>query len=102
MQARFAGLAGWGVLLAATLCHASVSLPMSFVEERGRYVALGPGYRVALDRREVDVTAGGHRLLMRFAGTHPSRVEPLEPLSAAASFYIGSDPRQWRTGVNLY
>ena len=40
---------------------------------------------------------------MRFAGAHPpARMEGLDLLPGRSAYYIGNDPRKWRTGVPQY
>ena len=94
--------------------HASVTVPVAFVENRGqtdprvRYYARGdrfgfflmPGaVTVALDRRDA---SGPLALSLRFVGANPTpRLEAAGP-AGEANYFHGSDPAAWRTRVPQY
>lgn len=47
--------------------------------------------------------AGAAAVRMRFAGSRPaSAIEGLDPLPGKTHYFIGKDPRRWRTGVTTY
>jgi hypothetical protein len=86
-------------------------LPLSFgasVDRAGRatgFLARGTGYAFSLDRAGAVVQLGipdspGAKFSMKLEGGNPSPTLTGEKrLAAVSHYFIGSDPRLWRTGV---
>lgn len=100
-------------------------IPLSFDANRGqtdprvKFLANGPGYRLSLTSREVVLALSNisqRRTLEKFAisrdqsttkvfrmsllGSNPAAdIEGLEELPGKSHYFIGKDPRKWRTNV---
>jgi hypothetical protein len=88
----------------------SSNLPLSFEPNRGQtdarvqYVARGKGYALFLTRAEAVLSLSGGkdqavvRLKPAGANRH-ARMEALDPQPGKSNYFIGNDPKQWRTDV---
>jgi uncharacterized repeat protein (TIGR01451 family) len=92
--------------------------PLSFERNLGQadprveYLARGPGYTLFLTGSEavLAVRRGGGgpagtaaALRMRFIGANPApKLEGLAPLPGKSHYFIGNDPRKWRTDIPHY
>lgn len=92
-------------------------LPLSFeanfgqTDPRVKFLARGPGYTLFLTPTEAvlalssarlgrDSSTPGAVLRMTFAGTSPQpSLAALEPLPGRINYFIGSNPRMWRTDI---
>ncbi|HEV7785513.1 MAG TPA: SBBP repeat-containing protein, partial [Thermoanaerobaculia bacterium] len=95
------------------LAELSASMPLRFeqnvgqVKEAGvRYFARGRGYRLALGSDEAVFSLGGaakpaeKTVRLRLAGgAKRPVVVGIDPLPTKSNYFLGSDPRAWRTGV---
>ncbi|HYM11191.1 MAG TPA: SBBP repeat-containing protein [Bryobacterales bacterium] len=88
-------------------------LPLRFEANRGQaaggaqFVARGRGYTLLLEPAETELRLRGPRgaaaWRMKFAGAAAgARMEGLERRPGASSYFLGSDPAQWRTGIPSY
>jgi len=103
------------------------ALPMSFEANNGqsdprvKFLARAPGYMLYLTQEEADLSlteAGpdkarlfhGRRaahanavVRLKFAGAHaPSAIAGGDLLQSKSNYFIGNDPKQWRTNVPNY
>jgi len=97
------------------LAELSASTPLRFeqnagqVKEEGvRFFARGSGYRLALGSEEAVFSLGGAKpaetkVRLRLAGgaKHPV-LKGIDPLPTKSNYFLGSDPRAWRTGIPTY
>jgi hypothetical protein len=68
------------------------------------FVARGPGYGVAVGAREA-LFMHQSRLALRMhlvGASFEARARAEDPLPGSSNYYIGNDPKQWRTGVARY
>ena len=93
-----------------------ISLPLGFAENRGqagpqvKYLARGSGYSLALldDGAELKMQrarASGDVATLRLklvGANQAAKITALEPLPGTVSYYTGSDPSRWRTGVSTF
>ena len=89
-------------------------LPLAFEANRGQapaevsFLARTPGANVFLTRQGVTVglrgNNGGSPLAVQLKLEAASLVKPagIEELPGKANYFIGSDPKTWRTGVSLF
>ncbi|MBI1761658.1 MAG: SBBP repeat-containing protein [Acidobacteria bacterium] len=89
-------------------------LPLSFEENRGqmaaevRFFARGQGYGVYLTGQEAvlhlpsDNGSCNAQARLRWLNAQPSTPEPLDALPGKSNYFIGNDPRQWRTDVPTF
>lgn len=84
--------------------------PLRFEENRGqwaspmRFQVRGAGAAIAVTDREL-VVAGGpgaEPARIRFAGQGPRRVVGFDALQARANYFLGKDPKGWRTNVPCF
>ncbi len=93
----------------------SARLPLSFEANQGqadptvKFLARGAGYRLALspDGAALALHGGGgvsaDVLRMKWRRANPApRLEPLDALPSRSHYFIGADPRHWRTDVPNY
>jgi Concanavalin A-like lectin/glucanases superfamily/Beta-propeller repeat len=97
-----------------TLRAAFAQLPLSFEANAGqtnsevRYLARGAGYTIFLTANETVLSLkNGQRenavVRLKLSGANPTRhIEPLDELAGKSNYFIGSDPKLWRTDVPLY
>ncbi|HKP12461.1 MAG TPA: SBBP repeat-containing protein, partial [Blastocatellia bacterium] len=82
-------------------------LPLSFEANRGqadpraRFIAKGKDFTLFLCPDEALLKTDRCALRMKFGSAAP-RVEALDPAPAQSNYFIGSDPKKWRTGVPTY
>ncbi|HEV2424911.1 MAG TPA: SBBP repeat-containing protein [Terriglobia bacterium] len=107
----------------AQLAQTYLQLPLSFepnqgqTEARVKFTAHGPGYTLfltgdqavlRLNNAQANAPRGEYRgrsdvLRMRFVGASgEAAVSGLDELPGKSNFFLGSDPRQWRTEVPNY
>lgn len=68
-----------------------------------RFVARGLHYQVALKSRGFAVSAPGSReLSIEFAGSMPASVEGTDRLPGRINYFMGSDSREWISGVPTF
>ena len=90
-------------------------MPLRFEENRGqvgedvRFLARQPGYTLYLAdgeaRFEMKQKASGKAKTLRVklaSGSNKTRVEGLEPTGSKSNYFIGNDPREWRTDVPTF
>jgi PKD repeat protein len=90
-------------------------LPLAFEANQGQagpdveFLARGPGYTVSLGSSEAVLVLGTSgsgmpgRVRMRLVGANPApAVAGLDQLPGKSHYFIGDDPRQWRTGIPHY
>ncbi len=90
-------------------------LPLSFEENRGqatddiRFIARQRGYTLYLTdgeaRFEMKHKASGQAKTLRVklaSDISKTRVEGLEPSGSKSNYFIGNDPREWRTGIPVF
>ncbi len=94
--------------------HIYGKLPLSFEANRGQfdsevaYSSRGPGYALFLTKGEtVLVLRGTGRALdvlrTRLVGANRNpRIAALDEMAGRANYFIGNDPREWRTNVPLF
>jgi hypothetical protein len=84
-------------------------LPLQFEANRGQgpesaqFLSRGHGYGLALSASEATFVLDGVPVRMRIVGANssaPGRGEDLLP--GTSSYFLGNDPRQWRTGIETY
>ncbi len=90
------------------------SLPLEFEENLGqardgvRYLARGPGYGFSLAEQEAVLalsrgTGRSDTLTMRLAGSNRTpRITGEELQSGVSNYFIGNDPKRWRSGLAHY
>jgi len=86
------------LFLAASSAFAvdKVALPLVFEPDAGGFVARHAGCRLSIKPEGVDFGT----IHMRLDGAdRRAAVEGLEPLPGRSFYYVGNDPRNWRTGV---
>jgi uncharacterized repeat protein (TIGR01451 family) len=95
------------------LAELAAKMPLRFEQNVGqvkaagvRYFARGRGYRLALGSGEAVFSLGGAAkpaegtVRLRLAGGAKRSVPVgIEPLPTQTNYFLGSDPRAWRTGV---
>ena len=98
-------------LAPAAVLDALASLPLGFEPNVGqaeagvKFVARGPGYRLALSPTEADIALSGADgpLRMKLVDSNPSpAVTGVEPLVGHTNYLTGNDPSAWRTGVPTF
>jgi hypothetical protein len=85
-------------------------LPLSFEVNNGqadatvKFLSRGRGYAVFLTSTEAVVALRGRRSLrMQIVGGAPAPpASGLDPLPGKTNYFIGNDPRKWRTGIPTY
>ncbi len=84
-------------------------LPLSFEPEHGNvnYLARGAGLHVEVrpDGAEIRTgrTGGKAAVRLRFAGASAHAIPiPLDPLPGRVNYFVGADPKLWRTDVPTY
>ncbi len=87
--------------------NALATLPRSFeAATPAEYLSRGRGYNVDLTATEVNILSSSNRagaLRMKLVGANrQAKIEPLDPLPAKSSYFIGSDPSKWRTDIPNY
>ena len=87
-------------LFSFSLAAAPRPLPLIFEPgAAGGFVGRNAGERVSMTPAQVELGA----IHMRLAGARPhARLEGLDPLPGKSFYYIGNDPRKWRTGIPQY
>jgi hypothetical protein len=88
------------------------TLPLSFEPNRGQvaeqvaFLAHMPGYGLQLNSSEarfVTADATDAPLTMKLIGADPRAAGVgLDPLPGSANYFIGKDPRSWRTGIPTF
>src|SRR5262245_22313602 len=87
--------------------HALAKLPVYFEPgpEVGAFAARGTGFALGLSARGADVRLG-HRevanLSLRLDQASPGTARPENLLPGVSNYFLGEDPRAWRTGVPHY
>jgi hypothetical protein len=87
--------------------------PLSFEANQGqtdsrvRFLSRGSGYTLFLDATGAALALQGSQgaavLQMRIIGAGPAKqVTGLDRLSGTANYFIGNDPKRWRTGIPTY
>ncbi len=90
-------------------------LPLGFEPNVGQapaavsWFARSAGHALWLGRDELVLTApatgaeeAAPPLRLRFEGAAPASVEGVEPLPGKLSYFVGNDPRAWRTGLRRH
>ncbi len=84
-------------------------LPLTFEANHGqtdsqvRFVSRGRGYAMFLTATEAVLVRGGSSVRMKFDGANPApRITGVDPLAGKRSYFIGRDPRKWRTAIPTY
>lgn len=71
-----------------------------------KYLSGGPLYNIYISAREVTMVSqnpSAALIRMRLVGSsRDSKIEPLDPLNARSSYFIGNDPQKWRSNVPNY
>jgi beta-propeller repeat-containing protein len=117
------GMTGHGALAAAPIAadtaeleRAFGKLPLSFEPNQGqtdgrvRFLSRGNGFGLFLTSteavlvlRESASPAATSTLRMGLVGANPRpQAEGLEPFAGKSNYFVGSDPRKWRTDVPTY
>ena len=85
------------------------ALPLFFVQNTGmvdasvRYILETPEMTAAFAGDSATFRMHGERVRVRFDGANRgAALEGIEPLAARANFFIGRDPREWRTGLPTF
>jgi hypothetical protein len=88
------------------------NLPLSFEINRGqtdpqvKFLSRGAPYNLFLTSNEAVLQlrdAAANPLRMKLVGANPkSEIEGLDPLPGKSNYFIGADPKQWRTGIPHY
>jgi uncharacterized protein (TIGR03437 family) len=88
---------------------AYAKLPVSFEVNRGqaapevKFLARGRNYDLYLTTTGTVLAGRGGAVRMKFQDANRApEVEGVEPLAARSSYFLGSDPRQWRTNIPHY
>ena len=92
-----------------------LQLPLSFEENRGqtdssvKFVARGDGYALFLthDSAVFKFGASGKQpspdaVRMKLVGVQPANISTRETLPGKVNYFIGNDPRKWRSGIATY
>ncbi len=94
------------MFLPAAWCGATArpaTLPLVFEPNRAGFVGRSGNYTVRLEAAQVEFRGAAASLRMRLVGGNPrARLEGAEPLPGKTSYYLGNDPRRWRTGIPQY
>ncbi len=86
---------------------------MGQAEEQVKFMARGPGYTLSLTRRGVVLSfeqteshAGAEAfrsLAVKFVGANElPRLAAKDELTTKSSYFLGADPKKWRTGIPNY
>ena len=97
----------------ARIVEAYGKLPLSFEANQGqtdgrvKYLARGPGYTLFLTPTEVVLVLRSQSsrtaLRMRLVGANPhSNIVGLDKLPGKSNYFIGNDPKKWRTNIPTY
>jgi hypothetical protein len=80
-------------------------LPLAFEVNDGqtdsqvKFLPRGKGYALFLTPDEAVLSLRKQPLRIRFLGGNPApEVEGMDPLPGKSNYFIGNDPKQWRTG----
>ncbi len=95
---------------AASAADAFARIPFHFepaAGEPGRFVARGAGYTLLLEdgqatfafKSAADASSAIH---LRVVGGNASAPEGCDPLPSVSNYFLGDDPRQWRSSVPNY
>ena len=99
--------AGWATEQSPEL-EAYAKLPLHFEANRGqtdrqvKYVARGLGYTTFLTASEAIFSFSGSPpsvVRMKLGGASPVEPVGLDELAGKSNYFIGNDPRKWRTGI---
>ena len=93
----------------ARLAETYARLPLHFEENRGqagasaRFIARADGGRVLLGADGLHFAVDGHPVRLSFAGgaAAPS-IEALDRLPGRVNYYVGPEPRAWRTDIPVF
>ena len=92
--------------LAATPGFSSIkegSLPLFFVQHAHAYAVATPELQAAFTGDSATFRIHGEQIRVRFEGASKGvTLEGIDPLAARANFFLGQDPRGWRTGVPAF
>jgi len=77
-------------------------LPLRFEASATGFIARGTRYSVTLDRTGSAITIGKTSVRMHLLGASTVRMEPVEPIAGTTNYFIGDDPRAWKTSVPGY
>ncbi|MCC7493989.1 MAG: right-handed parallel beta-helix repeat-containing protein [Fimbriimonadaceae bacterium] len=96
--------------VAAAVDHLRQPLHFEPAVDQQSYVCAGPGYRVQVTRDGLRVhLANRHRsgaaqpVAFTLRGANPAaRVTASDPLAGRSNYFLGNDPRRWRTAVRHY
>jgi len=85
------------------------ALPLVFEQNEGQLAAgtafagSAPGYRLELRADELRFAMQGTRTItVGFAGSKGGKPEGIAEAGFRTNYYVGSDPKQWRTGVRNF
>ncbi|MBI3693655.1 MAG: SBBP repeat-containing protein [Acidobacteria bacterium] len=88
---------------------AQMRLPLGFEANRGqagdqaRFLARGPGYTLLLAPGETVLAAGDAVVRMRLVGANPAPpMTGLDPLPRQSHYFLGNNPKRWRTHIPNY
>src|SRR6267143_3896523 len=99
---------------AATLRTAFAQLPLSFEANAGqtdsqvRYLARGAGYTIFLTANATVLSLQDRQhenavIRLHLNGANAAaKIEPIDQLPGKSSYFIGNDPKEWRTDVPLF
>ncbi len=83
-----------------------IAIPLAFTENRGQvcqevlFYAKTPGCNVGVTKRGLIFSDGSQ---LRLLGVNNSTIiVPVGPPVSKAHFFVGNDPKRWRTGVDSY
>lgn len=86
-----------------------LNVPLSFEGNQDQFISRGPGYSLFLGVGEVVLNlergepASLDTLRMRLIGSNPKAVgNALERQPGVVSYFIGNDPKKWRTAIPTY
>ena len=98
--------------LTAPRAAAPVEVPLAFEQNAGqhdaaiRYAARGQGYAVSMLDSGVAIAlrsneAQASRVVMKFGGTRTPSLSAEAPLQGRANYFVGRNPRGWRTSIPM-
>ena len=85
------------------------ALPLVFEPSHGqvdrhvKWLARGPGYTLFLTESEAVMALPGEAVRIRLAGSRAwQSSEGLEPTGGISNYFLGNDPKKWRTDIPHY
>src|SRR5579872_6192909 len=95
-------------LLSLALASSAATLPLYFEpnilhpDSPAQFLSRGNGVTSYLAGPGAAFTIDHSNVMMKLAGAHAARGQGMEKLPGTSSYFLGRDPKAWRTGVPQY